>query len=96
MLESEPGDTEPIARFLFSRSHFTALAVKPAAFEVPASAPELSVFRTYALEDADVWRIGVELATGAQPRTLHARADLKVMSAVRLGRITPGAAIGPS
>lgn len=76
---------DPLARFIFSKSHFndTKNEVKAAAFMPPKSL-ELSVSQIKGLDEAKIWRMGnkVGMASG---RTLHARADIDVLSVSRVG-----------
>jgi len=72
--EIEP--TEPIARYIFSSSHYAATIgrVKPAAFMPPENL-QTSVFRIQGLTDNEVWSLGFRhVATPGRP-SLKARAD---------------------
>jgi hypothetical protein len=53
------GDTEPLARFIFSAEHFAATKslVKPKAF-LPDKNGETSVFRIQGLDQEQTWAIG--------------------------------------
>jgi hypothetical protein len=66
---------EPISRYIFSSSHFSAQnnRVKHNAF-MPSSG-ETSVFRTRGLAEAGIWAIGEDLST-QRNQQLHARGDL--------------------
>lgn len=67
---------EPLARYIFSRSHFSTTRVKPRAFHPPPNL-RLSVFRIQELEDSDIWAIGGNIAS-ERDETLRARADITV------------------
>jgi hypothetical protein len=73
----EPSASEPAARFIFSKSHFsrTSRRVKPRALEPPEDDLELSVFRTHGLSSERIWDLGTRFATGLSHRSIHARAD---------------------
>ena len=75
-MEGNIQDTEPLARFIFSSSHFSRLnlRVKHNAF-LPAANGTVSVFRTEAKSEGEVWEIGAAVAN-KRKQTLYARADL--------------------
>lgn len=66
---------EPITRYIFSSSHFSAQnnRVKHNAF-MPSSG-EVSVFRTDTLPEPEIWAIGQGIST-QRGQQLHARGDL--------------------
>ena len=83
MIQVSP--SEDLARFIFSRSHFSPSnkSVKYAAF-IPPSNRCLSVFRISGLSEGEIWEIGGSV--GAQrTQPLLARADIKVSSVVETG-----------
>ncbi|MCX6874864.1 MAG: hypothetical protein NTW21_13810 [Verrucomicrobia bacterium] len=73
-LPEHVGDGEDLARFLTSSGHFTASAVKPAAFMPNPHNGETSVFRHGARPLADLQAIG-QREMGA--RSLHGAAIVK-------------------
>lgn len=91
-LPSEIPDSERLARFLFSKSHFRASdrTVKYHAFE-PAADPdsglrELSVSRIESLAESEIWSLGQVVASaGAPARTLHGRGDFDASVPRKLG-----------
>ena len=68
---------EKLARFIFSKSHFsvTNKEVKFKAFTPPLNSDNLSVFRISGLSDSEVWTIGREYVQ-REGRSIKARADL--------------------
>lgn len=71
---------EPLTRFLLSRSLFSRAKgrVKHNAFMPPADL-RLSVFRTYDLDEPDIWDLGQRCVATVQPeKGLHGRADVLV------------------
>jgi len=68
-------EDEPLTRFIFSRSHFSAAQnrVKHQAFLPPADL-KLSVFRIESLSAGEIWKIGGEVEA-ERTEHLHARAD---------------------
>jgi hypothetical protein len=80
---------EPITRYVFSSSHFSAqnCRVKHNAF-MPSSG-ETSVFRTIDLAEPDIWAIG-QTVSKDRNQQLHARGDLLVNDAVSVSlRVEP-------
>ena len=69
---------EQIARFIFSRSHFSIenKRIRPNVF-MPTEDNETSVSRIDGLPEMDIWRMGQ--AVGVQSnRNVHARGDIRV------------------
>lgn len=81
-----PGATEPLARFIFPKSHFIRKTSrpKPDAFLPNGSPLQTSVFRTRDLSDPQIWEIGLAIGTH-RGRTLRARADVSAGSVLALG-----------
>lgn len=71
-LEDYVADTEDLARFLTSSSHYNASMAKPAAFLPNPKDRETSVFRHGRDPSEILWRLGLEHA--ARDRTLHGAA----------------------
>src|SRR5215210_3286498 len=72
---------ENVARFIFSRSHFTTNPprVKFNAFLPPADL-ELSVYRTSGLQEVEIWELGKTRVAVPSGRTLKARGDFRAGS----------------
>lgn len=80
---------EPITRYIFSSSHFSAQnnRVKHNAF-MPSSG-ETSVYRTHDLPEPDIWAIGRDISS-QRNQQLQARGDLLVSDVVSLSlRVDP-------
>jgi hypothetical protein len=72
------GDDELVARFIYSKRHFSASRPKPGAFD-PSPYAELSVAHTTQLPIQDVWRLAALTLTSQSGRTtVYARADVPV------------------
>ena len=71
--------TDPLARYLLQRSHFspTKSLVKPSAF-LPNRHGETSVFQIQGLSEEEIWQIGEEYVSGPLEKMLRARADIVV------------------
>ena len=72
------GPSEPVARYLTSRNHYSSArqSVKPAAF-LPPPDHRLSVFRIDGLTTEDVCQIGQQRVISNMPgRTLHGFANI--------------------
>jgi len=70
-------DDEVLARFITQRNHIRGdNSLKPNAF-IPHPWPNLSVTRHIGLTEAELWKIGQEVAN-ARPATLYGRADVTV------------------
>lgn len=69
-------DSELLARFITSSKWFRSSnqTVKQDAF-IPHPYPDLSVTRHRSLSEAEIWRIGQDVAE-SRPATLHGRADI--------------------
>ncbi len=78
-------ENEPLTRFIFSRSHFSAeqKRAKHQAFLPPADL-KLSVFRIENLSAEEIWKIGGRVESG-RTEHLHARADLPGGAALQAG-----------
>ena len=76
---------EPLTRFIFSRSHFSASQkrVRHQAF-LPPPELRLSVFRIERLAEDEIWRIGHEIDAG-RSENLRARADFSSDEVIRIG-----------
>lgn len=86
------GDSENLARFLFSDKHFarTTSRVKRQAFDPPLNR-QVSVFRIDRLSESAVWTLGRERVGAARNEAPRARADL-VAAAVRATQLDAVAA----
>ena len=85
-MDDKVGAQEPLARFIFSKSHFNLRSrrVRHHAF-MPTGGGETSVFRIEGLDEDAVWTIGN--AVGSQRnQTLYARGDIKA-EAVRSAKL---------
>ncbi|HEX7723196.1 MAG TPA: hypothetical protein VF397_13615 [Pyrinomonadaceae bacterium] len=70
-------DHEVLARFITQRNHIRGdNSLKPNAF-IPHPWPNLSVTRHIGLAEAELWKIGQEVAN-TRPATLYGRADVTV------------------
>lgn len=78
---------EFFARFLTSRSHFSARnkRVKPGAFLPSPRDNATSVFRLKGLAEMDIWPMGLRIVEGLPGRSLHGRADIRVESVEGVG-----------
>lgn len=83
-LGGPPISTEPLTRFLTSRSHRSPLKrrVKYQAFLPAPSSNVTSVFRIAGLSERMIWKTG---DTYISSRTLHGRADVAVQQVVDVG-----------
>lgn len=74
-----PGDAEPLTRFIVSTSQFSRMSerVKPNVF-MPPPDYRLSVFVVSGLAEATIWDLGVTHVTGPRSKALPARADIDV------------------
>ncbi len=72
---------ENLARYIFSRNHFTTSPrrVKFNAFLPPADL-ELSIYRTSGLQEPQIWELGNTRVAAPSGRTIKARGDLKAAS----------------
>jgi hypothetical protein len=83
-------DNEVLARFVLFRGWIRSSnnTVKPDAF-VPYPYPDLSVTRHIELSEAEIWKIGQQVAD-QRPATLYGRADILALSVKRQSlRIVP-------
>ncbi len=71
--------SERIARYILSKGHFSAsnCSVKYGAY-LPAPNGETSVYRTSALPEEEIWKIGKRYVAEPMGRTLYARGDTPV------------------
>ncbi|MFQ3584962.1 MAG: hypothetical protein SNJ85_08555 [Cyanobacteriota bacterium] len=75
-------DTELLARYVMQSSHFRAdQSIKPNLF-VPHPYQELSVTRHRDATEAEIWQVGVNVAT-QQQRTLYGRSDIQTSDCLR-------------
>ena len=76
-------DNEVLARFVLFRGWIRSSnnTVKPDAF-VPYPYPDLSVTRHIELSEAEIWKIGQQVAD-QRPATLYGRADIRALSVKR-------------
>lgn len=79
--------TDPLARFLTSKSHFSREKnrVKPAAFMPPADL-KLSGYDVVTLDESSIWRLGELRVSGPQKKTLYGRGDVSVAVACQVGQ----------
>ena len=72
---------EPLARYLFSRNHYSSVneRVKHQAFMPKYDNPEVSVFRIDGLTDVKIWQIGENIAQESRRPSLKGRADIMTL-----------------
>ena len=78
---------DPLARFIFSRRHFSPSkkVVKAPAF-IPGSDLQTSVFRIHELREREIRDIGENVGrTQNPPRSPRARGEIKVVSVINVG-----------
>ena len=88
---------ERISRFVLSSNEFrpSDQTVRPKAFIPPKNKP-LSVYRTSALSEDEIWSIGNEFVAEPRGKTLYGRADLLAKDVYALQqKIEPETSIHP-
>lgn len=85
-LNSKISLTEPFARFIVSKKHFSKVAgtTKGRAFEPAPEDNATSVFRSLSLTEEQIWWLGQTHVATPRKMTLYARADIPVNSVLTL------------
>jgi hypothetical protein len=86
-LGTDPEHAEPITRFIFARSQYSAESgrVKPRALEPSPADNATSVFRTLGLDEISPWALARLYVEQGRERAALARADLTVSAVDRFG-----------
>ena len=80
-LKASISEEEKVARYIFSRSHFSRKSLRVKAEAYMPNGGEVSVFRTNGLDEATIWGIGSDLAKKRE-RVLYGRGDT-IVSEIR-------------
>jgi hypothetical protein len=83
-LKATIDDNENLARFIFSRKHFSRQQQRVKAEAYMPSRGEVSVFRIDGLERTAIWKIGSDVASKRE-QTLYAHGDTKGSEVRRVG-----------
>jgi hypothetical protein len=77
-------DNEQLARYIFSKSHFSRQSNRVKAEAYMPNRGQVSVFRIDGLTESAIWEIGDDIAT-KRDRTLYARGDTKAHQVRKAG-----------